>query len=209
MSIHWQTTNNDHCSGIAFNGLVNVTVTLRTEGAEKEAHILIQGQPNSCHSTKQLVSNPEEAKQKAQAYLLDVIDDTPRINPEGNIWARLRNGGKMELNTPTLGSVLLPIEEFMLMMEKASEAMENYEVQSSHPPEVAEPLTYRSILFRVLREANQPLTKQQLCERAKPLIEKMGAKGKTPMASFTSKLYIAVQVGEIRRDGDTFLLPTE
>jgi hypothetical protein len=68
-------------------------------------------------------------------------------------------------------------------------------------------LTYRSIRFQVLREAKGPISIQEACEAAKPLVEQMGATGKTPMDSFKAKFYMAAKRGEIIRVGTKFALP--
>ena len=68
-------------------------------------------------------------------------------------------------------------------------------------------LTYRSIIFQVMHDAKGPITIQEACEAAKPHVEQMGAKGKTPMGSFKSKFYIAAKKGEIVRTGNKFSLP--
>jgi hypothetical protein len=70
-------------------------------------------------------------------------------------------------------------------------------------------LTYRGIVLQVMREAKGPITIQEACAAAKPYVEKMEVKGKTPMASFKSKVYIAAQKGELVKTGDQFSLPLE
>jgi len=67
--------------------------------------------------------------------------------------------------------------------------------------------TYRSIAFKVLSEAQRPISMQEACKAAEPLIEQMNAKGKTPMLSFKAKFYVAAKKGEISRIGDMFALP--
>jgi len=68
-------------------------------------------------------------------------------------------------------------------------------------------LTYRSIIFQVMREAKGPITIRVACEAAKGRVGQMGAKGKTPMGSFKSKFYIAAKKGELVRTEKTFSLP--
>jgi len=69
--------------------------------------------------------------------------------------------------------------------------------------------TYRSLIFQVLNEAQRPISLQEACEAAKPLIERMNIKGRTPMLSFKAKFYVAAKKGEISRIGDRFALPTQ
>ncbi len=69
--------------------------------------------------------------------------------------------------------------------------------------------TYRSIIFQVLYEAQHPNSIQEACEAAKPLVERMTTKGKTPMLSFKAKFYVAAKKGEISRIGGRFALPTQ
>jgi hypothetical protein len=61
------------------------------------------------------------------------------------------------------------------------------------------PLTYRSIRSKVFSEITVLLTVKEACEAARPLIDQMDVKGKTPMASFKAKLYMAVKHGELQR----------
>ena len=68
-------------------------------------------------------------------------------------------------------------------------------------------LTYRSIIFQVMREAKGPITVREACEAAKGRVGQMGAKGKTPMGSFKSKFYIAAKRGELVRSEKKFSLP--
>jgi hypothetical protein len=70
-------------------------------------------------------------------------------------------------------------------------------------------LTYRGIVLQVMREAKGPITMQEACAAAKPYVDKMEVKGKTPMASFKSKVYIAAQKGELVKTGGQFSLPLE
>src|SRR5665213_3217040 len=74
-------------------------------------------------------------------------------------------------------------------------------------PSAKTALTYRSIIFQVMREAKGPITIRVACEAAKGRVGQMGAKGKTPMGSFKSKFYIAAKKGELVRTEKTFSLP--
>jgi hypothetical protein len=164
----------------------------------------------------------------------------------------------LELTSPTIGTKLMPTDELVTLVEKATEALELLKSQKPPLPNpttntlpnkidimnkpaenvdgTAEaplvtrtdeaplvtrtdeaplvtrtdkaPLTYRGIIFQVLREANKPLTAAEVCLAAEPLIKRMNAKGKTPMASLKSKLYVAAKNGDVLRvDGDKFCMP--
>ena len=144
------------------------------------------------------------------------------MKPE-QVSAIVRDVKTIEISSPALGVKLLPIDEFIELMEKATEAVESFETptgsvsdqtkklmripKESETPAATTVVTYRSIIFQVMREAKGPITIQEACAAAKPLVEQMGAKGKTPMGSFKSKFYIAAKKGELVRAGGKFSLP--
>ena len=85
-------------------------------------------------------------------------------------------------------------------------ALATYQMEREAPA-AKTALTYRSIIFQVMREAEGPITIREACEAAKGRVGQMGAKGKTPMGSFKSKFYIAAKKGELVRTGGKFSLP--
>ena len=137
--------------------------------------------------------------------------------------AIVRDEMTIEVSSPTLGIHVLLIDELIEIMEKATEAVERFETPTvtvsdqtkntmsnqsgNETPATKTTVTYRSIIFQVMREAKGPITIQEACEAAKPHVEQMGAKGKTPMGSFKSKFYIAAKKGELVRTGSKFSLP--
>jgi ribosomal protein S30 len=137
--------------------------------------------------------------------------------------AIVRDEMTIEVSSPTLGTHVLLIDELIEIMDKATEAVERFETpsrkvldQTEKPmskqtknavPTTKPALTYRGIIFQVMREATGPITIQEACHAAKPLVEQMGASGKTPMGSFKSKFYIAAKKGELVRTGGKFSLP--
>jgi len=85
-------------------------------------------------------------------------------------------------------------------------ALATYQMEREAPA-AKTALTYRSIIFQVMREAEGPITIREACEAAKGRVGQMGAKGKTPMGSFKSKFYIAAKRGELVRSEKKFSLP--
>jgi RNA polymerase nonessential primary-like sigma factor len=91
------------------------------------------------------------------------------------------------------------------------EAMEHLALRVSSTPDVGygtlkTPLTYRRIIFEIMSQATGPITVKEACTAAQPLVESMNAKGKTPMASFRSKFYVAAKRGELLRIDKKFVL---
>ncbi len=102
-----------------------------------------------------------------------------------------------------------PVEPKMenVMNETTSAAPATPATIAAPAPAAASGLTYRTIIFQVLREAKGPISIKEACEAAKPLVDQMGATGKTPMGSFKAKFYVAAKKGKIVRVGDKFTLP--
>jgi hypothetical protein len=152
-----------------------------------------------------------------------LAEQNEKIMKPEHVSAIVRDVQTIEISSPTLGVQLLPIDELLDLMEKATEAVERFETPTvtvsdqtkntmsnqsgNETPATKTTVTYRSIIFQVMREAKGPISIQEACEAAKPHVEQMGAKGKTPMGSFKSKFYIAAKKGEIVRTGNKFSLP--
>ena len=144
------------------------------------------------------------------------------MRPE-HVSAIMRDEMTIEVSSPTLGIHVIPIDELVEILEKATAAVESFETpnraalgptkktmsnQTENVVPTTKPaLTYRGIIFKVMRESTGPITIQEACNAAKPLVEQMGASGKTPMGSFKSKFYIAAKKGELVRTGGKFSLP--
>jgi hypothetical protein len=150
-----------------------------------------------------------------------------------NVSAVVRNANEIEVTSPAIGTKVFPVTELMTIMEVVTTAIEERfsspkEAAKNPPvepkmenvmngttsaapaapaPAAASGLTYRTIIFQVLREAKGPISIKEACEAAKPLIDQMGATGKTPMGSFKAKFYVAAKKGKIVRVGDKFTLP--
>jgi RNA polymerase primary sigma factor len=82
----------------------------------------------------------------------------------------------------------------------------HYQIEAETPTNKTA-LTCRSIIFQVMHEAKGPITIQEACEAAKPRLKQMGAKGKSPLASFKSKFCIAAKKSELVRIERGFSLP--
>ena len=97
----------------------------------------------------------------------------------------------IEISSPTLGIHVLLIDELIDLMEKATEAVERFETPTVTVSDQTEKpmskqtktqsratktaLTYRSIIFQVMREAKGPITIQEACECRQASVEQMGA----------------------------------